>query len=70
MVGAAAGATRSRVTRRAVLDDVLDEYVSLASAHADYGIVLTGSLEALDLAVDHEATARLRAERRARRTHE
>ena len=52
-----------------VLDDVLDEYVSAKSAHDDYGVVLTGSLEALDLAVDHAATARLRADQRARRTH-
>jgi N-methylhydantoinase B len=44
-----------------VLADVLDEYVSVRSAHADYGVVLTGSLEALDLAVDEAATARRRA---------
>jgi N-methylhydantoinase B len=48
----------------AVLDDVLDEYVSMRSARQDYGVVLTGSLAALDLAVDREATARLRAEMR------
>jgi N-methylhydantoinase B len=50
-----------------VLEDVLDEYVSLRSAREDYGVVLTGSWEALDLAVDQEATARLRAEMRARK---
>ena len=48
-----------------VLDDVLDEYVSVRSARQDYGVVLTGSLEALDLAVDAGATGRLRAEMRA-----
>jgi N-methylhydantoinase B len=47
----------------AVLEDVLDEYVSVAAARARYGVVLTGTLEALDLAVDEEATAALRAER-------
>ena len=49
-----------------VLEDVLDEYVSAESARDDYGVVLTGSLEALDLAVDPEATARLRARMRRR----
>jgi N-methylhydantoinase B len=48
-----------------VLDDVLDEYVSVAAAHREYGVVLIGSLDDLTLRVDHEATARLRAERRA-----
>ncbi len=50
-----------------VLEDVLDEYVSVGSAREDYGVVLTGSLDALDLAVEPEATARLRAEMRAGR---
>ncbi|MHB8671136.1 MAG: hydantoinase B/oxoprolinase family protein [Acidimicrobiales bacterium] len=45
---------------RAVLDDVLDEYVSVEGARRDYGVVLTGSLEDLTLAVDEEATAGLR----------
>jgi len=44
----------------AVKEDVLDEYVSLAAAKDKYGVVLTGSLEDYDLAVDHEATAALR----------
>ncbi len=48
-----------------VLEDVLDEYVSLAGAGRDYGVVLTGSLDALDLAVDWAATEALRRERRA-----
>ncbi len=47
-----------------VLDDVLDEYVSVEAARRDYGVVLTGSLEDLTLAVDLDATARLRASRR------
>jgi len=50
-----------------VLDDVLDEYVSIAVARRDYGVVLAGSLEDLTLAVDREATERLRAEMRAGR---
>jgi len=49
---------------QAVLDDVLDEYVSAEGAERDYGVVLTGSLDDLTLAVDEEATARLRASRR------
>jgi len=49
---------------QAVLDDVLDEYVSVAGAERDYGVVLTGSLEDLTLAVDEAATAALRDERR------
>ncbi len=47
-----------------VREDVLDELVSVEAARRDYGVVLTGSLEALDLAVDAAATRRLRAERR------
>ncbi len=49
---------------QAVLDDVLDEYVSVEGAERDYGVVLSGSLDDLTLAVDEEATARLRAQRR------
>ena len=49
---------------QAVLDDVLDEYVSVEGAERDYGVVLTGSLDELTLAVDEEATAALRASRR------
>ncbi len=45
-----------------VLDDVLDEYVSVESARRDYGVVLTGSLEELDLAIDRQTTAALRQE--------
>ena len=46
-----------------VLEDVLDEYVSVGSAKEDYGVVLRGSLEECDLEIDESATARLRAER-------
>ena len=49
---------------QAVLDDVLDEYVSVEGARRDYGVVLTGSLAELDLAVNETATAQLRDERR------
>jgi len=50
-----------------VLDDVLDEYVSVESARRDYGVVLTGSLDDLSLAVDARATASLREKLRAQR---
>ncbi len=49
----------------AVLDDVLDEYVSAAGAERDYGVVLTGSLDDLTLAVDETATKELRESRRS-----
>ncbi len=49
---------------QAVLDDVLDEYVSVEGAEREYGVVLTGSLEDLTLAVDDDATTRLRGHRR------
>ncbi len=44
-----------------VLDDVWDEYVSVEAAARDYGVVITGSLEAMDLAIDQDATLALRA---------
>ncbi|HEY7438956.1 MAG TPA: hydantoinase B/oxoprolinase family protein [Acidimicrobiia bacterium] len=50
---------------QAVLDDVLDEYVSVEGARRDYGVVLTGSLEDLTLALDTDATKRLRASLRS-----
>ncbi len=50
---------------QAVLDDVLDEYVSVEGAERDYGVVLTGSLEDLTLAVDLQATEKLRAQQRS-----
>lgn len=49
---------------QAVLDDVLDEYVSVEGAARDYGVVLRGSLADLTLEVDETATAELRAARR------
>src|SRR5262249_39348130 len=49
---------------QAVLDDVLDEYVSVEGARDDYGVVLTGSLEDLTLAIDEAATTSLRESRR------
>lgn len=49
----------------AVKEDVLDEYVSVASAREKYGVVLTGSLENYDLAVDLAATQELRREMQA-----
>jgi N-methylhydantoinase B len=52
-----------------VLDDVLDEYVSVEGARAEYGVVLTGSLADLTLAVDAKATQQLRTDRRAGRTN-
>jgi N-methylhydantoinase B len=48
-----------------VLDDVLDEYVSLESAGRDYGVVFEGRLEDYSLRVDDEATKRLRERRLA-----
>jgi len=35
----------------------------VAGARRDYGVVITGKLEAMDLAIDYEATKRLRADR-------
>ena len=51
----------------AVLDDVLDEYVSPEAAEREYGVVLTGSLDDLTLAVDEAGTEKLRSDRRAAR---
>ncbi len=45
-----------------VLDDVWDEYISIEGARRDYGVVIAGSLDAMDIAVDDSATAELRAE--------
>jgi N-methylhydantoinase B len=51
----------------AVLEDALDEYVSVAAARARYGVVLAGSLDDGTLALDEPATRALRAELSARR---
>jgi N-methylhydantoinase B len=53
---------------QAVLDDVWDEYVSIDGARESYGVVITGNLEAMTLALDADATNALRAERRATNT--
>ncbi len=52
---------------RAVCEDALDEYVSVEAAERDYGVVLRGSVEGCDLAVDAEATRALRERLRAAR---
>jgi N-methylhydantoinase B len=44
-----------------VLEDVLDDYVSIEAARTAYGVVITG--EGLELRVDAPATAALRASR-------
>jgi N-methylhydantoinase B len=45
---------------QAVLDDVWDEYVSIEAAKRDYGVVITGSLTDMNLAIDDPATRSLR----------
>ena len=50
---------------QAVLDDVLDEFVSVEGAERDYGVVFTGSLADLTIAVDGRGTEALRTKRRA-----
>jgi N-methylhydantoinase B len=45
-----------------VLDDVLDDYVSIGAARREYGVVVTG--EGIDLRVDDAATRELRASRK------
>ena len=50
---------------QAVLEDVWDELVSVEGARRDYGVVVTGSLEEMTLAVDETATTAERARRRA-----
>jgi N-methylhydantoinase B len=51
-----------------VREDVLDEYVSVEAARERYAVVLTGSVEDFDLAIDEAATRELR-ERRAAAGH-
>jgi N-methylhydantoinase B len=50
-----------------VKEDVLDEYVSMRGARYDYGVVLTGSVDELDVEIDWQATRELRAQIRAER---
>ncbi|MGH7325527.1 MAG: hydantoinase B/oxoprolinase family protein, partial [Candidatus Rokuibacteriota bacterium] len=47
-----------------VLEDVMDDYVSIEAARADYGVVITGI--GIDLRVDEAATRALRTELRDR----
>jgi N-methylhydantoinase B len=51
----------------AVKNDVLDELVSMKAAREKYGVVLTGTLEEYDLAVDVAATEALRKQMRSAR---
>jgi N-methylhydantoinase B len=51
----------------AVLEDALDEYVSVAAARERYGVVLLGSVEDGTLRLDPEATEALRAKCAGRR---
>ncbi len=51
---------------QAVLDDVLDELVSVRAARLEYGVVLTGSADDCTLAIDDAGTEKLRDERRNR----
>jgi len=46
-----------------VLEDVMDDYVSIEAARADYGVVITGI--GIDLRVDEAATRALRHEKKA-----
>ena len=48
-----------------VLEDVLDDYVSVGAALVRYGVVIAGAEP--DLAIDVAATERVRRERRAER---
>ncbi len=50
---------------QAVLDDVIDEYVSVEGASRDYGVVLNGSLEELTLEIDEVGTQALREQMRS-----
>ena len=50
------------------IEDVLDEYVSIEAARERYGVILTGSIENVDLAVDTDKTTDLRRQRLAAKT--
>lgn len=52
----------------AVKEDVLDEYVSLAAARSQYGVVLAGTIENYDLTVDLPATLALRKQMKSDQT--
>jgi N-methylhydantoinase B len=49
---------------KAVLEDVWDEYVSIDAARDEYGVVLTGTVEDMTLALDEDATEALRSQLR------
>jgi N-methylhydantoinase B len=49
----------------AVKEDVLDEYVSIDAARHRYGVVLTGTVENVDIVIDWKATNGLRQKMRA-----
>lgn len=51
----------------AVLEDVLDEYVSIEAARTRYGVVVVGSVEEMSVALDMKATEELRNQIRATR---
>jgi N-methylhydantoinase B len=51
-----------------VLEDVLDEYVSIGAAEREYGVVIKGSLDEYDVSIDEAATAAKRAALRQSRT--
>jgi N-methylhydantoinase B len=55
---------------QAVLDDVIDEYVSVEGAARDYGVILDGSLEELTLEIDEVATHARREQMRSERNAE
>ena len=61
----AAGGILSTAPPEKVLDDVLDEYVSVEAARDRYGVVLKGKLENLSLKIDKAATTRLRKKMRS-----
>jgi N-methylhydantoinase B len=52
--------------RERVLSDVRDEYVSVAAARSEYGVVVVGDphIDPEGLDIDHDATTRLREARR------
>ncbi|NRA34374.1 MAG: hydantoinase B/oxoprolinase family protein [Polyangiaceae bacterium] len=50
-----------------VVEDVLDELVSVEGAKKDYGVVVTGDLEALKMSYDKEGTIKLREQMRKER---
>jgi N-methylhydantoinase B len=52
---------------QAVVEDVWDEYVSIEGAREHYGVVITGSLDDMTLALDQPATDTLRTQLRRER---